>query len=182
MEGWLSNIPFIASIFFFSSLIVAFFYHWWTRILIFFVATFLGVLVKLFWGRSVSYYLSLLYHKMAHRAANYKRDNDVTRSDAAESYCKDPEELMVTYHGTGLGCSRGKGCGLTVPKIPGVNHFDAVRAFEKAGSRIIRHGKHIVRSDGIHVIIRKTWMLDTIFPARLTPPLDLSVWRGDREI
>src|SRR5439155_3299090 len=97
-----SNIPFIASIFFFSSLIVAFFYHWWAPILIFFVATFLGVLVKLFWGRSVSYYLSLLYHKMAHRAADYKRDNDITRSDAAESYCKDLEELMITYHGAGL--------------------------------------------------------------------------------
>jgi len=35
-----------------------------------------------------------------------------------------------------------------VPRIPGVNHLDAVRALEKAGFRIIRQGKHIVMSDG----------------------------------
>jgi predicted RNA binding protein YcfA (HicA-like mRNA interferase family) len=33
-------------------------------------------------------------------------------------------------------------------KLPGVNHLDAVRAFEKTGFRIIRQGKHIVMSDG----------------------------------
>ena len=35
-----------------------------------------------------------------------------------------------------------------MPKIPGVNHLDAVRALEKAGFRIVRQGKHIVMSDG----------------------------------
>jgi predicted RNA binding protein YcfA (HicA-like mRNA interferase family) len=35
-----------------------------------------------------------------------------------------------------------------MPRIPGVNHLDAVRAFECAGFRIIRQGKHIVMSDG----------------------------------
>ena len=35
-----------------------------------------------------------------------------------------------------------------MPRIPGVNHLDAVRALEKAGFRIIRQGKHIVMSDG----------------------------------
>jgi len=35
-----------------------------------------------------------------------------------------------------------------VPKIPGINHLDAVRALEKAGFRIVRQGKHIVMSDG----------------------------------
>jgi predicted RNA binding protein YcfA (HicA-like mRNA interferase family) len=41
-----------------------------------------------------------------------------------------------------------------VPRIPGVNHLDAVRALEKAGFRIIRQGRHIVMSDGTrHVTI-----------------------------
>jgi predicted RNA binding protein YcfA (HicA-like mRNA interferase family) len=31
-----------------------------------------------------------------------------------------------------------------VPKIPGINHLDAVRALEKAGFRIARQSKHIV--------------------------------------
>jgi predicted RNA binding protein YcfA (HicA-like mRNA interferase family) len=35
-----------------------------------------------------------------------------------------------------------------VPRVPGVNHLDAVRALEKAGFAIIRQGKHIVMSDG----------------------------------
>lgn len=35
-----------------------------------------------------------------------------------------------------------------MPRIPGVNHMDAVRALEKAGFAIIRQGKHIVMSDG----------------------------------
>jgi predicted RNA binding protein YcfA (HicA-like mRNA interferase family) len=39
-----------------------------------------------------------------------------------------------------------------VPKIPGVNHLEAVRALEKAGFRIIRQGKHIVMSDGSHIV------------------------------
>jgi len=35
-----------------------------------------------------------------------------------------------------------------VPRIPGINHLDAVRALERAGFQIIRQGKHIVMSDG----------------------------------
>ena len=39
-----------------------------------------------------------------------------------------------------------------MPKIPGVNHLRAVQAFEKAGFKILRQGKHIVMSDGSHFI------------------------------
>jgi predicted RNA binding protein YcfA (HicA-like mRNA interferase family) len=39
-----------------------------------------------------------------------------------------------------------------VPRIPGVNHQDAVRALEKAGFRVARQGKHIVMTDGIRII------------------------------
>ncbi|MEX0702149.1 MAG: type II toxin-antitoxin system HicA family toxin [Planctomycetales bacterium] len=39
-----------------------------------------------------------------------------------------------------------------MPKIAGVNHLDAVRAFEKAGFEIVRQGKHIVMSDGTRQI------------------------------
>jgi predicted RNA binding protein YcfA (HicA-like mRNA interferase family) len=31
-----------------------------------------------------------------------------------------------------------------MPKLPGVNHKDAVRALQKVGFRILRQGKHIV--------------------------------------
>jgi predicted RNA binding protein YcfA (HicA-like mRNA interferase family) len=39
-----------------------------------------------------------------------------------------------------------------VPKVPGVNHLDAVRALEKVGFRIVRQGKHIVMSDGVRIL------------------------------
>jgi predicted RNA binding protein YcfA (HicA-like mRNA interferase family) len=39
-----------------------------------------------------------------------------------------------------------------VPRIPGINHQDAVRALEKAGFRIVRQGKHIVMSDGVRIL------------------------------
>ncbi len=39
-----------------------------------------------------------------------------------------------------------------MPKLPGVNHLHAVKAFGKAGFRIVRQGKHIIMSDGTHFI------------------------------
>jgi len=37
--------------------------------------------------------------------------------------------------------------------VPGIRHLDAVRAFEKAGFRIVRQSKHIVMSDGMRILI-----------------------------
>ena len=39
-----------------------------------------------------------------------------------------------------------------MPKLPGVNHMDAVRALEKAGFRIARQGKHVVMTDGVRIL------------------------------
>jgi len=39
-----------------------------------------------------------------------------------------------------------------VPRIPGVNHQDAVRALQKAGFRVARQGKHIVMTDNVRII------------------------------
>jgi predicted RNA binding protein YcfA (HicA-like mRNA interferase family) len=39
-----------------------------------------------------------------------------------------------------------------LPKIPGVNHLDAVRALEKAGFRIVRQGKHVVMSNSQRIV------------------------------
>lgn len=39
-----------------------------------------------------------------------------------------------------------------MPKIPGINHLDAVRALEKCGFRIVRQGKHIILSDGRRIL------------------------------
>ncbi len=39
-----------------------------------------------------------------------------------------------------------------MPKIPGVNHLDAVRALQKAGFSIVRQGGHIIMSDGARIV------------------------------
>lgn len=39
-----------------------------------------------------------------------------------------------------------------MPRIPGVDHFRAVRALEKAGFRVARQGKHIVLTDGRRIV------------------------------
>ncbi len=39
-----------------------------------------------------------------------------------------------------------------MPKIPGVNHLQAIKALEKAGFTIVRQGKHTVMSDGARIV------------------------------
>ena len=39
-----------------------------------------------------------------------------------------------------------------MPKVPGINHLDAVRALQKAGFAIVRQGKHVVMSDGTRIL------------------------------
>jgi predicted RNA binding protein YcfA (HicA-like mRNA interferase family) len=39
-----------------------------------------------------------------------------------------------------------------MPKLPGVNHQDAIRALEKAGYAVHRQGNHIVMSDGKRIL------------------------------
>jgi predicted RNA binding protein YcfA (HicA-like mRNA interferase family) len=40
-----------------------------------------------------------------------------------------------------------------MPKLPGVNHLEAIRALEKAGFRVVRPGsKHAVMSDGVRFV------------------------------
>jgi predicted RNA binding protein YcfA (HicA-like mRNA interferase family) len=40
-----------------------------------------------------------------------------------------------------------------MPNIPGINHLRAVRAFEKAGFRVLRTGKHIIMGDGVTTLV-----------------------------
>jgi hypothetical protein len=47
MEGWLSNIPFIATILFLSSIVVGFICSWWVGILMYFVSAILGGLTRM---------------------------------------------------------------------------------------------------------------------------------------
>jgi hypothetical protein len=39
-----------------------------------------------------------------------------------------------------------------VPKLPGINHLDAVQALEKAGFGVVRQDKHIVMTDGVRIL------------------------------
>ena len=83
-------------------MIAGFLYKWWAGIAVLASCVILGVLAKLLWGRSVSYYVALLYHKMINRAADYRRDGDLERLEAAESVCNELREIIVLYEGTRL--------------------------------------------------------------------------------
>jgi predicted RNA binding protein YcfA (HicA-like mRNA interferase family) len=39
-----------------------------------------------------------------------------------------------------------------MPRLPGVNHQDAVRALQKAGFWVDRQGRHIVMTDGVRTL------------------------------
>jgi len=39
-----------------------------------------------------------------------------------------------------------------LPKLPGINHLQAIKAFEKAGFHIERQGKHVTMFDGSRII------------------------------
>lgn len=39
-----------------------------------------------------------------------------------------------------------------MPRLPGINHLDAIRALEKAGFGVVRQGKHIVMTDGVRIL------------------------------
>ena len=39
-----------------------------------------------------------------------------------------------------------------MPRLPGINHQQAIKAFEKAGFWIARQGKHVTMTDGERVI------------------------------
>jgi predicted RNA binding protein YcfA (HicA-like mRNA interferase family) len=39
-----------------------------------------------------------------------------------------------------------------MPKLPGINHLEAVRALERAGFRILRQSGHIVMTDGQRIL------------------------------
>ena len=40
-----------------------------------------------------------------------------------------------------------------MPKLPGLSHRRAVRAFEKAGFWVVRKGKHISMTEGKRIIV-----------------------------
>jgi predicted RNA binding protein YcfA (HicA-like mRNA interferase family) len=40
-----------------------------------------------------------------------------------------------------------------MPKLPGVNHREAIRALEKAGFNIVRQSGHIVLSNGTRFVV-----------------------------
>ncbi len=39
-----------------------------------------------------------------------------------------------------------------MPKLPDINHLDAVRALERAGFGVVRQSRHIVMTNGIRIL------------------------------
>lgn len=39
-----------------------------------------------------------------------------------------------------------------MPRLPGIGHKEAERVLSKVGFQVIRQGKHVVMSDGVHIV------------------------------
>jgi predicted RNA binding protein YcfA (HicA-like mRNA interferase family) len=63
-----------------------------------------------------------------------------------------------------------------MPKLPGVNHQQAIKAFEKAGFWIARQGKHVTMTDGEHIItIPRANPIDAFTMAGIVKDAGLSI-------
>jgi predicted RNA binding protein YcfA (HicA-like mRNA interferase family) len=61
-------------------------------------------------------------------------------------------------------------------KLPGINHLQAVKAFERAGFEIIRQSGHIVMSDGrINIVIPRNNPVNAITMFRIIRDSGLTV-------
>ena len=40
-----------------------------------------------------------------------------------------------------------------MPRLPGVNHLQAVAAFERAGFHVLRQGRHVIMTDGFNRVV-----------------------------
>ena len=63
-----------------------------------------------------------------------------------------------------------------MPKLPGVNHLDAVRALTKRGFQIVRQGKHIVMSDGkITVVLPRANPINAFTMAKIVRDAGITI-------
>ena len=102
MEGWLSNVPFGNMLLAIAAIVFGFIHSWWAGLLVIFVGVVLGRLSTILLGRTVTYYLTLIHHKMVNRAADFKARNEAERAAACEVYCTDLERVMLIYQGSGV--------------------------------------------------------------------------------
>jgi predicted RNA binding protein YcfA (HicA-like mRNA interferase family) len=63
-----------------------------------------------------------------------------------------------------------------MPRLPGVNHQQAIKAFEKAGFWIARQGRHVTMTDGERVItIPRTNPINAFTMAGIVKDAGLSI-------
>ena len=63
-----------------------------------------------------------------------------------------------------------------MPKLPGVNHLRAVKAFEKAGFRIDRQGKHIFMSKAaLKIVVPRNNPVDAYTMAAIVRDAGLTI-------
>ena len=63
-----------------------------------------------------------------------------------------------------------------MPRLPGVNHQQAVKAFKKAGFWVARQGRHVTMTDGEHIItIPRANPIDAFTMAGIVKDAGLSI-------
>jgi hypothetical protein len=102
MDGWPSNIVLLPSILGISAIIVGFFYSWWGGLIMFLILAFGGGTSKFFIKLDVSYFITLLLHRLSNRIADYKMKNDFERAEVAEELSGEVQSVLAVYLGSGI--------------------------------------------------------------------------------
>ena len=96
---WFSTLEFIIPLLLFVGVGLGFFYAWWAGILAFVLYIFfygIGQYSNLF-SKRADYYIMFYMTRLMKRAANYAKNNDFIRADAAKELSDELKELLPIY-------------------------------------------------------------------------------------
>ena len=102
MHGFPSNVPFTITLLCVGSIVMGFFYRWWGGVVVYGVYGFTMGTVVYFYKEPVSKYLIYFLGRMSNRVADYKKNNDFERAEAAELMVKDLSEVLALYLDSGV--------------------------------------------------------------------------------
>ncbi len=103
-DGWPSNVSFAIGVGTLTSMILSFLYAWWGAVL----ALLLMLLIKCVVARTnlvpetVDWYILKLMNHAQQRHANYSRDDDTMRADAAKNLADILKDLLELYLNSGV--------------------------------------------------------------------------------
>ena len=99
-DGWPSTVIALHSTLIYVIVIVGIVYVWWWGIIIFVIAVFLSGTIDHFFKKNLTYILNLYSYRLANREADYRKNNDLQRADAAHEFNAELMRISFLYFDT----------------------------------------------------------------------------------